>query len=112
MGKESWLYRSGDIWLPKETIKRLNLYIVGNDSTLFYINYWHGMHMLSGILFGFLLLFIHVKDPFVVYFLLHTAWEAWQLWIGMTKETLRSAIDILIDTCMGFLGVSLVLYLI
>jgi hypothetical protein len=110
--KESWLYRSGDIWLPKTAVSYLNTYVVGNDRTLFYLNYWHGMHFLSGVFFALLQLFVvQVQHPFYVYFFLHTLWEAWQLWIGMTKQTLRGLVDIGMDTCMGLLGCFLVLQL-
>ncbi len=108
--KESWLYRSGDIWLPKQTVNYLNTYIVGNEESLFYLNYWHGMHFLSGVLFGLFHLFVfQFQHPFYVYFLVHTLWEAWQLGIGMTKENKRAIVDIFVDTCMGFLGCFLIL---
>lgn len=102
---ESWIYRSGDIWLPKSTVKFLHTYVIGNDKTLFYINYWHGMHFLSGVLFG---LFTGFQHPFVTYFLLHTVWELWQILIGMTNLNLRGIIDIGVDTCMGLIGLYLV----
>lgn len=109
MKKESWVYRSGDIWLPEQTVKFLHTYVVGDDSTLFYINYWHGMHFLSGVLFG---LFFKLQQPFLVYLLVHTLWELWQLSIGMTKQNLRGYIDILVDTCMGLAGLALARFVI
>jgi hypothetical protein len=108
LDKESWVYKSGDIWLPPKTVKFLHTYVIGNDSTLFYINYWHGMHMLSGVLFGlFHNYFFHFHHPYFVYFVIHTLWEIWQLSIGMTKRNLRAAIDIVVDTCMGLFGLFL-----
>lgn len=108
VNKESWMYRSGDIWLPPQTVKFLHTYIIGNDTTLFYLNYWHIMHGMSGILFGFLTLVYRVSSPFVTYFVLHTLWEIWQLWIGMTKPDVRGIIDIGVDTLVGLLGLLLV----
>lgn len=108
--KESWIYRSGDIWLPKQVVNMLDTYIVGNKKTLFYINYWHGMHFLSGVLFGlFQVYVVSFQHPFYVYFFLHTLWEAWQLWIRMTKQTIRGMIDIAMDTAIGLFGCFLVL---
>jgi hypothetical protein len=110
--KDSWLYRSGDIWLPKPVVHGLDKYLVGNDRTLLYINYWHGMHFLSGVLFGlFQVYLVSFQHPFYVYFFLHTVWEAWQLTIGMTKQNLRGLLDIAMDTMMGLFGCFLVLQL-
>jgi hypothetical protein len=108
--KESLMYKSGDIWLPKSIVEYLHTYVIGNDRTLFYINYWHGMHLLSGVLFGLFSLFIyHIQSPMYTYILLHTSWEFWQMYIGMTKTNLRGLIDISIDTLMGLFGLYLVL---
>lgn len=106
--KTSWVYRSGDIWLPQETVEWLHTYVLGNDRTLFYINYWHGMHFLSGVLYGLFLLFYKVDSPFVSYLVIHTLWELWQMWIGMTTPNLRGILDIGVDTAMGCLGLFLV----
>lgn len=109
MDKESWIYRSGDLWLPKRTVRSLDTYVIGDEKSLFYINYWHGMHFLSGVLFGVLhLFFLRVQHPFYVYIFLHTLWEAWQLWIGMTKPNIRGVIDITTDTCVGLFGLFLI----
>jgi hypothetical protein len=105
--KDSWVYRSGDIWLPKEVVDYLHTYVIGNETTRFYVNYWHGMHLLSGIVFGLIAEVYRVKYPVLIYIVLHTLWELWQLSIGMTVLTLRGCIDILTDTGMGLLGVFL-----
>ena len=56
--------------------------------------------MLSGaLLFPFVTLLGYVG--------LHTAWELWQVYIGMTPLTLRGGIDVVVDTLMGVLGYSL-----
>jgi hypothetical protein len=106
--KDSWVYRSGDIWLPRRYVALLGTYLIGDDTTLFYITYWHGMHLLSGVLFGLLLLFYKVPSPVLTYLVLHTLWELWQLWIGMTKPTVRGLLDIGVDTLAGLLGLALI----
>jgi len=110
--KDSWLYRSGDLWLPKPFVKTLDTYIVGNDKSLFYLNYWHINHFVSGLLFGLVsLLLYRGSNPLLIYFILHTLWESWQLFIGMTPRTFRGLFDIFVDTCVGLLGCFLILSL-
>ena len=110
VSKESWIYKSGDIWLPKSVIEYLHTYVVGDETSLFYINYWHGMHFLSGLLFGLLFLYIYrFQYPIYTYIFLHTLWELWQISIGMTETNLRGLIDIFVDTSMGLFGLYLIL---
>ena len=67
------------------------------------------MHLLSGVFFGLFQLFVYrFQHPYVVYLVIHTLWEIWQLSIGMTIPNLRGAIDVLNDTVLGFLGLLLV----
>ncbi len=105
MPSETLMYRSGDIWLPKPIVKVLDRYILGDNTTLFYLNYWHINHFLSGMLFGLF------QVSFLTYLGLHTLWELWQLWIGMTPRTLRGFFDIVVDTLVGLLGWLLGLHL-
>ncbi len=98
MTNESWIYRSGDMWLPKPIVKFLDTYILGDKHSLLYLNYWHINHFLSGLLFGLF------QASFLLYFVLHTLWELWQLGIGMTPRSLRGFLDILMDTLVGLLG--------
>lgn len=49
--KDSLAYRSGDAFLPKKVVNMLGTYIVGDDHTLFYLNYWSIIHFSSG--FGY-----------------------------------------------------------
>jgi hypothetical protein len=112
VSQDSWLYRSGDIWLPQPLVKVLDTYILGNDKSLFYLNYWHINHFLSGILFGLIHLLVYrFSNPVWSYFLLHTLWELWQLYLTMTPRTWRGLIDIVVDTTVGLLGLYVVLYL-
>jgi hypothetical protein len=96
---------SGDFFLPKPLRKFLYTYIIGSDSSMFYISYWSIVHMLSGIATGLVLLVFLNKTPY--YFtgiLVHTLWELWQKFIGMTKWDLRGAIDTIMDTIMHLIG--------
>ena len=61
--------------------------------------------MLSGILTGFVLLKLFSKTPYYLTgVLVHTLWELWQKFIGMTKWDLRGAIDTVMDTIMHLIG--------
>lgn len=107
---ETWLYRSGDLWLPKPLVTVLDTYLIGSKNSLFYLNVWHINHFLSGVFFGLFHLYGRaVPSPFLTYLILHTLWELWQLWIGMTPRSIRGALDILVDTLVGVLGLFSVL---
>lgn len=96
--RTAW-YASGDLFLPKEVRTILETYIIGNDTSLFYITLWSFMHMLSGFLFRF------INNSLVNYIIVHTVWEIWQIYIGMTHvDTLRGKIDVVVDTVMGIIG--------
>lgn len=112
MDKTSLVYRSGDFFLPKDIVDYLNTYIVGNENSLYYLNYWHINHLLSGVFFAIVHLTLYkFYSPFLTYLLLHTIWEIWQIFIGMTALDLRSFIDILNDTFFGSIGYFIVILL-
>jgi hypothetical protein len=100
---------SGDLFLPERTKKFLYSYIIGSDNTLVYISYWSILHFISGIVCGVILLFSSNKSYKIrttYYFIglfIHTLWELWQKFIGMTKWDLRGVIDTVMDTAM-FMG--------
>jgi hypothetical protein len=103
----SWLYRSGDVFLSPAARAFLRTYIVGDDESLFYISYWSVVHMISGIVFA--LLWSPKASPYMAGFAVHTCWEAWQIFIGMTPVgTARGFIDIITDTVMFMFGMWLV----
>jgi len=99
-----WIYRSGDIFLPRKYVDMLDTYIIGNTKSTFYINYWHFMHLLSGVLF---VLVWDSKNIYFDFFIAHSLWELWQIFIGMTPLSLRGAVDITVYTLAGFLGIYL-----
>jgi hypothetical protein len=99
--KRSWVFASGDAFLPKGVRNVLETYILGDDTSVFYISLWSFVHMATGVVYG-------ITTPWSVsfYVWLHTLWELWQIWIGMTHiHTLRGAIDVGVDTLMGVFGV-------
>jgi hypothetical protein len=98
-------YKSGDAFLPTTIKLYLYRYIVGNDHTLFYLNYWSVLHFLSGIAIAFV-----TKSPMTA-LLVHTLWELWQKAIGMTTWNLRGAIDTVVDTGLFMTGLYLVVHL-
>lgn len=94
------LYNSGDFFLPKSFIKILdkNIYMSVNNS--FYINGWTIIHYFSGLLLGFLYLYLYKNIYFYYYilFIIHTLWELWQIFIGMAKPWKLTGSSNLIDT--------------
>jgi hypothetical protein len=96
--KHPW-YASGDLFLPAELRRVLEIYIIGNDSSTFYITIWSFMHLLSGVFFSF------ISGSLTDYITVHTIWELWQIYIKMTPiHTVRGVIDIFTDTIMGIIG--------
>src|SRR3990172_7863117 len=100
MTKKNWLKKSADMFVPKPVGKMLNVYVVGNSRSVFYIQRWSLMHFLSGLVVG--ILFPQVD--YVCALLLHTLWELWQILVGSTPLTTRGAVDILLDTCFFMAG--------
>lgn len=102
--RRGWAFASGDAFLPKWARTVLETYIVGDDTSYFYISLWSIVHMTTGMVYGWF-----TKWSVAFYIWLHTIWELWQIWIGMTHiDTLRGAIDIAVDTTMGAIGVVVV----
>lgn len=100
------LYRSGDVFLPKSVRTILEQYHIGNGKSVFYITNWSFVHLVSGIATGYILLRWYPELPYYTSgFVVHTAWEFWQIFIGMTKWTTpRGQMDIFVDTGMFMLG--------
>jgi len=96
--KDTLIYRSGDAFLPSSIVKTLNIYLIGNDSSLFYVNLWSLVHFISGIAVA--VLGLTALQAFV----LHCIWELWQVLIGMTRLNARGMIDICVDTVFFMMG--------
>jgi hypothetical protein len=100
------LFRSGDLFLPKGVRRVLEYYYIGNDKTVFYITNWSIIHYLTGILFAYLLRNYKSSEIYIMSFLLHCIWEAWQIFGENTKiGTLRGKVDTFTDTVLYMLGV-------
>lgn len=103
------LLDSGDLFLPKSIRRVLNIELAGSSKKTFYINLWSVLHGLSGVLVGMILLryFNESKNFYLIGFVIHTLWEIWQVYIGMSQPYSltgnSNALDIVIDTIM-FMG--------
>ena len=95
------LFLSGDLFLPKSVRSFLEIYHLGNDRSLVYINNWSLLHGLSGVLVAWIL---NTSNPYWVGFLIHSVWELWQLLVRNTPWSLRGVIDIGVDTGFFMLG--------
>ncbi len=100
------LYRSGDVFLPKSVRDILQRYWIGSPKTTFYITNWSIVHFLTGIATAYFLFQSKIKENiYLVAFLIHTIWELWQIFIGMTPiYTLRGQVDIVVDTLLFMFG--------
>jgi hypothetical protein len=103
------LMLSGDLFLPKSVRTVLERYWVGNDKSLVYITNWSLIHLLSGVVTGWVLLTYFPKyDYYWSGFWFHTVWEVWQIVVSNTPWwTLRGRIDVVTDTVMFMLGMYL-----
>ena len=109
---EDMLYKSGDVFLPKPVKQLLDtpLYERKHKTYYFYINGWTFLHVISGILIGYLYLRRGLSNYGYYYtmFATHTIWETWQIIIGMSKPFSttgdNSRIDIIVDTLAFLCG--------
>jgi hypothetical protein len=114
--KETLLLQSAGLFLPRKIQDFLDIYHVGNDKSTFYITNWTLMHFLSGVLIAYILSLYKYKlnkqQIFITAFLIHTAWEIWQIFVGSTPiYTTRGQLDFIVDTLAFMLGVALYVYL-
>ena len=115
--KDSLIYRSGDAFAPENIRRFLSQFIVGTNTSLFYLNYWSIIHFLSGVLCGFFLIHItrSIKEYYGLGFLIHTLWETWQFVIGMSiykgVNLPRQLIDTTVDTILFMVGMVVYVYM-
>jgi len=108
------LYYSGDLFLPQKFKNLLETHIYGSYKDSIYITYWSLLHILNGILSGslYLKLNLPIKYYFFNMFIIHTLWEIWQVFIGMSKPFLTSGknniFDIILDTLFFLFGAYIV----
>ncbi len=96
------IYNSGDVFLPEKVKHILGVDLIGSSKNTFYVSGWSLVHLLNGILFGYLYLYFKGDKRFYFYklFILHTLWELWQMLIGMAKPYKLTGRSNLIDTIM------------
>jgi len=107
---ERLLYNSGDMFLPKQIKELLDTNLYASDNHSFYINLWTLVHMITGMIIGYL--YFYAGYPIASYsynmFVIHTIWEMWQIVIGMSKPFTvtgeNSRIDIIVDTVAFMCG--------
>lgn len=103
------LFKSGDLFLPKQVRAFLEYYHVGNSRSVFYISNWTFVHFFSGVLTAYFLMTrtdYATKKILLVSFLIHTLWELWQIYGENTPiGTLRGQVDVFVDTTAYMLGV-------
>lgn len=87
--------------MPRRYVDKLDTYAF--NTRYVYMNGWSFLHFLSGVFLA--LLFDMTLAQYVA---IHTIWEAWQVYIGMTPLTLRGGIDVCVDTVLGAAGFCLV----
>lgn len=102
---------SGDLFLPTWLKDYLETYIIGSDTTLFYITIWSILHFISGTIVANY--FIHyttytLYTSTIFAFVIHTIWELWQYITENTPHNLRGYIDMTVDTVLYMLGYGMV----
>jgi hypothetical protein len=108
VNKDSLFYRSADAFMPHDTRKKLEKWIVSGED--WYINYWSLIHMLTGYIYGILLRKKLKNFQYYLYaFIIHSIWEYWQIYVGNTivKNHKIGQNDVIIDTIFFMFGVFL-----
>ena len=108
------IYNSGDVFLPKNVKDFLDIDYIGSYKKTFYISGWSILHLITGIIFGYIYLYFKYDSRFYILkmFAIHTIWEIWQIIIGMSKPYKlighSNLIDIIMDTIFFMLGAYIV----
>jgi len=114
---KSLLYKSGDIFLPTKIRDFLETHIIGSYKDSIYVTYWSIFHFMMGIISGWIYLMFGYSSKyyFKAMFFLHTIWELWQVFIGMSKPNKHKGknnrYDILLDTIFFMIGTYLAFYI-
>jgi hypothetical protein len=104
------LYNSADLFLPEKIKNILLKEIIGDIHKTFYITGWSIIHMINGIIAGFIYLYFKWDIRLYTFKLLiiHTIYEMFQMLIGMAKPCKLTGhnnfIDTIIDTILFMLG--------
>ena len=108
------IYSSGDVFLPEKIKNILGMNLIGTSEKTFYISGWSIVHLINGIIIGYI--YLHFKWNSRLYilnlFIIHTIWEFWQILIGMAKPYKligrSNLIDTIMDTILFMLGAYIV----
>jgi hypothetical protein len=96
------IYNSGDVFLPESIKNILGTDLIGTSKKTFYVSGWSIVHLINGIIFGYIYLYYKLDMQFFFYklFILHAIWELWQMLIGMAKPYKLTGRSNLIDTIL------------
>ena len=99
------IYNSGDVFLPEKIKTILLTDLIGSSMKTFYISGWSLVHLMNGIIAGYLYLYFKGDSRLYTFKLLvlHALWELWQMLIGMAKPYKLTGRSNLIDTLMDTL---------
>jgi hypothetical protein len=99
------MYNSGEAFLPQTVKYILETNFFGSNKKTFYISGWSMVHLMNGMIIGFIYLYFryNTRFYFLVMFIIHTLWEAWQIFIGLSKYYKLSGPNNLVDTIMDTL---------
>ena len=103
------LYKSGDLFTSGKVKKFLETVVIGSYEGCFYISVWTLMHMISGII---LYRIVGNKLSLMEYIGIHTVWEVWQIYIGMSNGHKRicgrnGLVDTIMDTLFYIIGIKM-----
>jgi hypothetical protein len=106
----SILNNSADLFLPEKVKNILKTDIIGDTNKTFYITGWSIIHLINGIIIGFIYLYFKWDIRLYTFklFIIHTTYELFQMLIGMSKPLKLTGhnnfIDTIIDTILFMLG--------
>jgi hypothetical protein len=107
---EDVLFNTGDFLLPKCIINILRIDILGSKNSYWYIDGWSLIHIISGIIFGYIYIKLNydINKYYFKMFIFHTIWELWQILVGMSNPFTfygkNSLTDTIIDTLCFLFG--------
>ena len=96
------IYTSGGILFPENIKRILSTDIIGTSKKTFYISGWSIVHVISGIIFGYLYLYFNYDIRFYTLKMLafHTIWELWQVLTDVAKPYKLTGNGNLVDSIM------------
>jgi hypothetical protein len=113
------IFNSGDFFLPEFIKNFLSEFIYKYPNTsresdyIFYIQWWSIVHLINGIIVGYLYLYFgyNNKRYFINMLIFHIIWEIWQIIIGMSNPYniigRNGLIDTTVDTILFMIGASI-----